>query len=242
MNENQTPQAQTQEVSAETLAGATKRAVVTLPQTAFKKRLERAAERGTRETLTQLPQVLKAQYGLDLEEIKALVAEKKAAQAQQRAPTTQEVRQENPREPGETKPDYEARVKELLEAQRAEFGRILEEYWDAVVDEHRRSEPADKFSWFGSMAQERLAVVGKQVEMAFQREEKSGAIAYAYLMKDLGLSKTQERRVRELIMEFTEKGGDSLPKAEKDRFFAGILAMLTPEQAEKLIKKIQGNK
>ena len=126
MNENQTPQAQTQEVSAETLAGATKRAVVTLPQTAFKKRLERAAERGTRETLTQLPQVLKAQYGLDLEEIKALVAENKAAQAQQRAPTTQEVRQENPREPGETKPDYEARVKELLEAQRAEFKKELE--------------------------------------------------------------------------------------------------------------------
>jgi hypothetical protein len=130
----------------------------------------------------------------------------------------------------------------LPEAQRAQFGALLEEYWTAIVDEHRRAKPGEDITWFGAMLEERMAIVGKQIEQAYQRQEKSGTLAYYYLMDGLDLKPAQERRVRELITEFTERGGDDLPKAEQEKLFGGILAMLTPEQAAKLLKKVQGDK
>jgi hypothetical protein len=125
---------------------------------------------------------------------------------------------------------------------RAKFEAILDEYWNAVLDEHRKAKKWGEYSWFGAMAEERLKIVGREIEKAFQRTEQSGGLVYAYVAKDLNLSPQQSRRVRALISEFVEKGGDGAPKEVKDRIFGSVFAMLTPEQAKTLMERFQGKK
>lgn len=125
---------------------------------------------------------------------------------------------------------------------RVKFEAILDEYWNAVLDEHRKGKKWGEFSWFGTMAEERLKIVGREIEKAFQRTEQSGGLVYAYVAKDLNLSPAQSRRIRALLSEFVEKGGDGAPKEVKDRIFGSVFAMLTPEQAKILMERFQGKK
>ncbi len=105
-------------MSTEEIQTQPRRNVVQLSPRAFEQRLEREREKGVRDTLAQLPQIVKEQLGFDPAEIRALLAKKTTPAA--------EVIAETPKQPAETAAAYEARIKELMAAERAEFLKVLD--------------------------------------------------------------------------------------------------------------------
>lgn len=146
--------------SAEAVAATTGRTMMTMPKTAFDKRLSRATlageERGRASVLENLPALLKEKHGLDLDELKAITAKAKAEK-----PTSTTVKEETPQQPGETRVDYDARIKELLAAERAEHDKKLADL-QAAYDK-RFKEVSDKQA-------EREAMEAKALEEAEAEE------------------------------------------------------------------------
>lgn len=123
---------------------------------------------------------------------------------------------------------------------RAEFARILDEYWSAVYQSRAEAAPKDNPPGrAGVIAQVRLEALGREVEAAFNRMLASGTLTKVYLTKDLGLSPEQDARVAQLAEEYARLG-ETPSKAQETAFFLRLLSLLTPEQQTKLIAKVRG--
>jgi hypothetical protein len=145
-------------------------------------------------------------------------------------------------EPLRTKGPLDAQVRATLpEAARGAFDRLLSEYWDAIAAEGRRAQPKPK-PRFAAVAEEKLASLGREIEAAYKRSEKSGGVLYAYLFGEMTLTREQEGKLRELCSVYAAKGIDNLEKKEQLAFFAAATAIWDKEQRPAFVKKLQGKK
>ena len=103
-----------------------RRNVVQLSPRAFEQRLERERDKGTRDALAQLPQILKEQLGFDPAAVKELLAKQTTPKV--------EVQTENPKAAAESAAAYEERIKKLMADERAEFLKTL----DSRDAEHKK--------------------------------------------------------------------------------------------------------
>lgn len=124
---------------------------------------------------------------------------------------------------------------------RAEFERLLNEYWDAVVAEvqSQPGEDGKKPSRLQVVIGEQFQSLGREIGYSFQRMIKSGDLFYTYIFKDLKLTDEQQPKVKQIIANFVEKYGDSSTKQQQGWLVLRIMAELDPEQRIELVKRLR---
>lgn len=139
--------------------------------------------------------------------------------------------------------DVTAQVRSALpERVRGEFDRRMADYWAAVAVE-KWGKPRGSLTVgevYAARVEESGRVLGQELEAAFQRAERSGELAVAYLLGDLDLSEAQRRRVDEMVGARLDAAGGDLSEEERNRLFLGVMAYLTAEQQERLMRKVRG--
>lgn len=121
----------------------------------------------------------------------------------------------------------------LPEHARAEFARVLNEYWKAVLGQTGPARPK------GGAIEVRLGALGREVEAAFQRLLGSGALIKTYLTRELTLTPEQDARVAELAAEFARTTNGSPTKGQETAFFFRLMSYLTPEQQAKVVATLR---
>lgn len=142
---------------------------------------------------------------------------------------------------------FEGRLAQQVQAvlpddRRAEYQARLSSYWRAVAAEKAAGDGGVVRGRhvLQAMIEEPLRLFGEEVEAAFRRAETSGDLAFRYVTADLGLSANQEQMLRAMFREYMDRTGGNPDEKEQGKFFVGVLAYLTLEQQEKLVRKFQG--
>lgn len=134
------------------------------------------------------------------------------------------------------------RVRAVLpQARRAEYDRLLREYWGALIAEGRRTPKADGRTpgQLEIVARERMESFGREVEQAFARVLRSGQLVFRMLLDGIELRPEQSEKIRGMIAEFVERHGvDAAPK-EWAVLGVGIAAHLTPEQTVRFAENVK---
>ncbi|MDX2132122.1 MAG: hypothetical protein SFY69_08725 [Planctomycetota bacterium] len=129
----------------------------------------------------------------------------------------------------------------LPEPERAEFERLLDEYWGSLVRDRRAQPKPDG----GRPARGEIILAargesfGREVERSFQRLVKSGELIYRYATRGIRLSVPQQRRLRELAADHAAKG-DNASEEDNRRLFLGALRTLHVWQRPRFVRNLQG--
>lgn len=154
------------------------------------------------------------------------------------------------------------RVRRALPARaRAEFDRLLREYWDAVVRDVRaavtpvadrmmapqtdvgrdgEAQAAGERSRFEIVLAEKSQELGQEIERAVQRQIQSGGLLAAYLCKGMTLSEAQRARVHAACAEYMSRAGENGTPVEHLRLAATLLPILEPSQRQQLLANVVG--
>ena len=93
---------------------------------------------------------------------------------------------------------------------------------------------------YGARLEESGKIFGQELEAAFQRAERSGEFVVAYLLDGLELSESQRERIHGMVFSKLDMMGADLPEEERNKLFVGIMAYLTADQQERLMRKVKG--
>jgi hypothetical protein len=144
-------------------------------------------------------------------------------------------------EPLRTSGPFDKQVRDCLTPDQARaFDNLLKEYWDAIVEEAKHA-PKPK-GRLGIIIEERLKDLGREVEAAYHRCEKSGAVLYGYLFKSMTLTNDQSKRLHELCANYSATGLDNKDKATQTTFFLSVTAILDADQRKLFVQRLQGKK
>ncbi len=133
----------------------------------------------------------------------------------------------------------DAQVRGLLtDRQRREFDGLLKAYWDAIAAEDRRQ--AKPKGRVGAIIDERFKSLGREVESAYKRCERTGGVLYHYLFDSIEVTAEQEKQLRALCANYAMNGVDNNDKKAQGVMFASLVQVLTPEQGAELAKKFKG--
>lgn len=139
--------------------------------------------------------------------------------------------------------DLAGSLRDAMSAEEAAaFDRALGAHW-AEFAASKLGKPVAKITRgevYAARLEETLGTFAKELEAAFQRAERSGEFVVAYLLDGLQLSPTQKDRIDGIVYSKLDSIGEEAPEAEKIAVLVGILAYLTPDQQERLMKKING--
>jgi hypothetical protein len=120
----------------------------------------------------------------------------------------------------------------------ARFDHLLREYWSALVQDDRK-EPKPK-GRIGVIAGAKFQDLGKEVEAAYHRSERSGGVLYSYLFKSMKLSDDQSKRLHELCANYSASGLDDKDKTTQAAFFIAATQVLEPDQRKAFVKRLKG--
>lgn len=126
----------------------------------------------------------------------------------------------------------------LPEPRRRAFRALLDEYRDALVRERRCDDPRAPRALI--LFTEAIASLGREIELAFARLNRSGEILFRYATRGLGLDPHQECAVREAIARYMERGGEEADEAAKRDLFIAVMFVLTEPQRTTLIERFRG--
>jgi hypothetical protein len=122
--------------------------------------------------------------------------------------------------------------------QAKEYNRLLREYWNALAEEDSHT-PKPK-GRVGIIIDEKLKDLGREIEAAFHRAERSGAVLYGYLFTGMTLSPEQSKRLHELCASYSAMGVDTADKKLQGTFFLAVTQVLEPDQRKAFVKRIKG--
>jgi hypothetical protein len=130
----------------------------------------------------------------------------------------------------------------LEPATRERYLALLAEYDRAIIADRLMDRKPDGTlpSRFEVIVAQRGESFGREAEAAFRRAEASGDIAARYVLQDVTLTPAQERRVRELLGIYQERVAMGATQKQQEEVFVGLLATLTPAQAEKVMTRLRG--
>ncbi|MGE3107285.1 MAG: hypothetical protein AB7G11_01515 [Phycisphaerales bacterium] len=171
-----------------------------------------------------------------------------------------------------SKGSLKRQIRDALPAEaQAEFDRLIEEYWSAIVKErqdlqrsqNRVSEP-DAMSEPGAQAQrppgprpaerqrvksrfeivteERLASFGKEIERAFQRQVSSGDIIADYIFRYIQVSDDQKASIRLLCNQHAQKTKMNASEQQNRELLVKIAGVLDTKQQTQLARLLRGLK
>lgn len=128
------------------------------------------------------------------------------------------------------------RVAEVLpEASRAEYRRIVEEWYAAA-----EKESPEGGGPRGAALAVRLRAVGDEIRAAYERGVAGRAERLDEIVAALGLTPEQEGEVRELIRRsFTESGGKPT-EAQRSALIRAVFEKLTPDQRRRAAEHFRG--
>lgn len=132
-------------------------------------------------------------------------------------------------------------VREALSpANASKFDALLRGYWNALAaDDAKLKKPKGRL---GVIADSKLKDLGKEIESAFHRAEKSGGVLYGYLFKSMKLTEDQSRRLHDLCATYSVGGLDNKDKASQAAFFLAVTQVLDKDQRRDFVKRLQGKK
>jgi hypothetical protein len=121
------------------------------------------------------------------------------------------------------------------------FDAVLDEYWRAVVREGQREPGENGKPRPGAQAviEERLRSLGRELELSFQRQLRSGDILFSYLTAGLELRPEQAVRIRQAVADVVERHDVESDKRAQALLGASILAYLDAQQAAAFILKVK---
>lgn len=127
----------------------------------------------------------------------------------------------------------------MSERGRAEFERTLAGIWRRIASELHGGEVAKVTKLDVLLTQLKYGgeALGKDLEAAFQRAERSGELAFAYIFRGQKLSDSQRTRLRGMFLDFYGENGPQPEKSVQDKFFLSVLGFLSEEQRERLLRK-----
>lgn len=127
---------------------------------------------------------------------------------------------------------------------RARFDALLDEYWNAIVEEHRAGAAAAGLTRpgrFGVLAKERLEAFGREIERSVRRQLEGGGTGYIdYLLHKLDLTEAQRARIGDLTADFLERHAYAPTEEDLKELGAIILAHLNARQRAAFIRMIMG--
>lgn len=130
--------------------------------------------------------------------------------------------------------------KQLPPDAKAEYERLLDEYYAAVRQETLRNTGEKKPLW-AIRVDERLKSLGREIERSFKRQLYNGEILFQYITPKLGLRAEQEPRIREVCAKFAEElNGNDATKAQQVRFVLELGKALDNDQRRILGKLLKG--
>jgi hypothetical protein len=125
-------------------------------------------------------------------------------------------------------------------ANSAQFNRLLREYWNALADDDNKLlKPKGRI---GIITDAKLKDLGREIESAFHRAEKSGGVLYGYLFRSMKLTDDQSKKLHDLCATYSMGGLDNKEKAAQAAFFISVTQVLEPEQRKEFGKRISGKK
>lgn len=120
----------------------------------------------------------------------------------------------------------------------ARFDRLLREYWNALVQEdHKEPKPKGRI---GVVAGAKVKDLGKEIEAAYHRSERSGGVLFGYLFKSMKLTDDQSKRLHELCANYSMGGLDNKDKTTQTAFFVAATQVLEPDQRKVFVKRLKG--
>jgi hypothetical protein len=120
----------------------------------------------------------------------------------------------------------------------AKFDRLLHEYWNALVQEdHKEPKPKGRI---GIVADAKFKDLGKEIEAAYHRSERSGGVLFGYLFKSMTLTDDQSKRLHELCANYSMGGLDNKDKTTQTTFFLAVTQVLEPDQRKVFVKRLKG--
>ena len=130
-------------------------------------------------------------------------------------------------------------MREALPKERTpDFNRILKEYWDAISDEDAHT-PKPK-GRLGAIMDEKFKSLGREVEGAYKRCERSGGLLFYYLFDGLNLTPEQARQLRPMCADYSMKGLDNTDKTQQGLLVLSAMQVLDTDQQRALSRKFKG--
>jgi len=128
----------------------------------------------------------------------------------------------------------------LPEEPAKKFDALMNEYWDAIVTEGKRTknEQGKERGRFEIVVAERLAIIGKEIERSFYRQQYSGGIVVGYFTQDLDLTAAQKARVRQMSLEFAQKHDFNATEEQQQELLVELMSILNAEQRAKVMKRL----
>ncbi|MCL4740700.1 MAG: hypothetical protein KJZ54_00695 [Phycisphaerales bacterium] len=130
----------------------------------------------------------------------------------------------------------------LPERARARFDALVSDYWRAAAGERVARAKAEGATVRAgdAMRQERFDAFGRELERSYARLSASESFFVEYLLRGLGLSEHQEKRVRAIIGEYDARAMRGATEAEKAEAFIGVIALLNERQREAFLERLRG--
>ncbi len=130
----------------------------------------------------------------------------------------------------------------LPEGVRARLDRLVSDYWRAVAAERVPRAKAEGATVRAgeAMRQERFEALGRELERSYARLSASESFFVEYLLRGLGLSEHQEKRIRAIIGEYDARAMRGATEAEQAEAFLGVIALLNEKQREAFLERLKG--
>lgn len=130
-------------------------------------------------------------------------------------------------------------VEALPPAKRAEYDRILKDFWNTVVQARSGIRKPDGTlpNRFEIVTAVRFEMLGKEVERAFQRLLTSGDLFYKILVKGIPLRENQSAVIVPMIQRHARRG-DALTDLDNLRLFLAVMALLDTDQQRLLMANL----
>src|SRR5262249_37343741 len=106
----------------------------------------------------------------------------------------------------------------------AQFDRLCRQYWNALAEDDQKLEkPKGRI---GVVTEAKIKDLGREVEAAFHRAEKSGGVLYGYLFRSMKLTEDQSKKLHQLCADYSAGGLDNKDKTAQGAFFINVSQIL----------------
>lgn len=124
----------------------------------------------------------------------------------------------------------------------AEFGRMLDDYWNAVIAEGKQKPKEDGSTpgWLEVVIQERAAGFLREIERSFQRQSSMGTLYMDAFFKGLDLTPAQRERFRSMAMDLALRNDFKVSEEQQGKLLLGASGFLTPAQLEVVARRLRG--
>lgn len=131
-------------------------------------------------------------------------------------------------------------VREVLpSALRAEFDRMMLEYWDAVAADGRDRAPG-VLERFAIVSKERLDILGREVERSLETLGDSGRLAVTALTSGMELSDAQRSQLAVMAADYDQTAEVPPTDGQKRGLVVKVMSILSPDQRERVLEMMGG--